>query len=694
MAQTESTNLEFKIKIDGVEQSVNSIDKLKEHAITLRKEFETTTDPKRFNQLQTELTKTNTILNTMNQTIEGADPQKLAASFFKLAEGVNGAFQISKIAGFGDKTVEVEKAIMQILSLRAIAEGILEGAIAAKNIQQTIANVSTSLNTAAESKNIIVKGLATAAQWALNKAVSANPYVLAATAIIAMGSALYYFIGGSEEAKKKQDDFNIATMRSVVASNIQAKNDKENIKLQAQANLISAKRILTYQDEIDLLSIKTLQQQDALKTAEDLASQEVQNIDNDLRAAMMRKAAQTDIDALQAKKVESLLKEKKASEDLHNFLLYKETNVGAEIAKIKRKYIDLNIDREFKYRARKISLMNDGIEKEKALAKLEYDQSIESAKRAGESKVNLYKLYQKKLEEIKLKKIQKDLEFDRKYSESKAAIQDEEDVKLKQKEDKVFEDEEKQKEDKVKADNKARKELFDNLNDTSLSYKKMHKEINNAYENGLITKQQYQDESAKLLQLQLQDYGLLVGAVNNAFGAIMQNLDQSSDAYKVFALGQIVANQGIATANAAAAAFSPANIENILSGGTAGLIKMGIFVANLTATFGQIYSTVSKFEDGGMVNGASHKNGGVKYAVGGTVAELEGGEAILNKRAMAQPVLRDIAGIINSVGGGVNFGNTKTNTSNNPQRVVLVYQDVKDMINKVNIVESNSKFRM
>ena len=34
-----------------------------------------------------------------------------------------------------------------------------------------------------------------------------------------------------------------------------------------------------------------------------------------------------------------------------------------------------------------------------------------------------------------------------------------------------------------------------------------------------------------------------------------------------------------------------------------------------------------------MVKGPSHKNGGVKFNVGGEVVELEGGEAVINKKS-------------------------------------------------------------
>ena len=48
--------------------------------------------------------------------------------------------------------------------------------------------------------------------------------------------------------------------------------------------------------------------------------------------------------------------------------------------------------------------------------------------------------------------------------------------------------------------------------------------------------------------------------------------------------------------------------------------------------------------DGGMFQGASHANGGVKFAVGGRIHEAEGGEAIINKRStsMFKPLLSAI----------------------------------------------------
>jgi len=60
-----------------------------------------------------------------------------------------------------------------------------------------------------------------------------------------------------------------------------------------------------------------------------------------------------------------------------------------------------------------------------------------------------------------------------------------------------------------------------------------------------------------------------------------------------------------------------------------------------------------KFAKGGMVHGARHAQGGVKFAVGGRVAELEGGEAVINRKSTK--MFRSQLSAMNVAGGGVKF---------------------------------------
>lgn len=102
--------------------------------------------------------------------------------------------------------------------------------------------------------------------------------------------------------------------------------------------------------------------------------------------------------------------------------------------------------------------------------------------------------------------------------------------------------------------------------------------------------------------------------------------------------------------------LADAIIKSIL---TAAQVAMtGIQVASInaqappTAELGGVMDD-SFFQTGGMVNGKSHANGGEKFAVGGRVVELEGGEAVINKKstAMFKPMLSQM----NVAGGGRKF---------------------------------------
>ena len=153
-------------------------------------------------------------------------------------------------------------------------------------------------------------------------------------------------------------------------------------------------------------------------------------------------------------------------------------------------------------------------------------------------------------------------------------------------------------------------------------------------------------------------------------------------------------------------------LGNVLGEGGSGTVRGG------ERGEGSFSPTVSQFErggmlDGGIFQGASHANGGVKFRVGGTIHEAEGGEAIINKRntAMFKPILS----AINSYGGnGKKFadGGITTSlsnkfatggiTSNNiqelisgsmgTQKVVIVESDITSTQNRVNAIESQATF--
>jgi len=119
---------------------------------------------------------------------------------------------------------------------------------------------------------------------------------------------------------------------------------------------------------------------------------------------------------------------------------------------------------------------------------------------------------------------------------------------------------------------------------------------------------------------------------------------------------------------------------------------------------------VETYANGGMVQGKSHAQGGEKFAVGGRVVELEGGEAVINKRSTS--MFKGQLSAMNAAGGGVkfadgglmnmpSFASSQFNATsqqnmmgamNSNSRVVVVEADITDSQNTVGIIEAEATF--
>ena len=120
--------------------------------------------------------------------------------------------------------------------------------------------------------------------------------------------------------------------------------------------------------------------------------------------------------------------------------------------------------------------------------------------------------------------------------------------------------------------------------------------------------------------------------------------------------------------------------------------------------------TVEEFANGGMVHGKSHAFGGEKFAVGGRVVELEGGEAVINKRSTA--MFRGQLSAMNAAGGGVKFAdggllnmpsftqqqfnavgqNQMMGAVSQGSKVVVVESDITQTQQSVSVIESQVTF--
>ena len=117
---------------------------------------------------------------------------------------------------------------------------------------------------------------------------------------------------------------------------------------------------------------------------------------------------------------------------------------------------------------------------------------------------------------------------------------------------------------------------------------------------------------------------------------------------------------------------------------------------------------IEEFANGGLVHGKSHAQGGEKFSVGGRVVELEGGEAVINKRSTA--MFSSQLSAMNAAGGGVKFAdggllnqpsfsnqqfnaigqNQMINSMSNSSKVVVVEADITASQNTVSVIQSQA----
>ena len=142
-----------------------------------------------------------------------------------------------------------------------------------------------------------------------------------------------------------------------------------------------------------------------------------------------------------------------------------------------------------------------------------------------------------------------------------------------------------------------------------------------------------------------------VTTITDAFSSMLDSFAEDNEALAAFAKTVALFNIGLSTAEAiskgVAAAQSvpfPGNIAAIAT-----------TIASVMANVAKAKQLVSKeknpkYADGGEISGPSHASGGV-------LIEAEGGEGIINKHSMSNPLLRSIASAVNVAGGGVPFSN-------------------------------------
>lgn len=157
----------------------------------------------------------------VNESLSGATPDvKVWDGMAELIEAAASGFQTyAGVLGMSEEKQEaLTKTIAKMATIQAGANTVVKIGkmlqkdsniiMAVTKVQTMAATAAIKLKTAAEVKGKAATVAATIAQKALNAAANANPYVLLASALIAVGTAIYKFTKKSNEAERQQEEFN------------------------------------------------------------------------------------------------------------------------------------------------------------------------------------------------------------------------------------------------------------------------------------------------------------------------------------------------------------------------------------------------------------------------------------------------------------------------------------------------------
>ena len=180
----------------------------------------------------------------------------------------------------------------------------------------------------------------------------------------------------------------------------------------------------------------------------------------------------------------------------------------------------------------------------------------------------------------------------------------------------------------------------------------------------------------------LESQAALVGSTISLLSRDEESRKKNGKLIKALALAEIAINTQKALMNVEVNEKSPLFLPNLFSGGLAGLTigtaqKIAIIAQGITSA---AIVTQQKFAKGGILNGPSHANGGIKTPFG----ELEGGEAVINKKSTKK--YGGILSAINEAEGGKRFARGGVlgvpNVSNAPNNSNL---DIIRAINSINM---------
>lgn len=162
-----------------------------------------------------------------------------------IVTGVAAAFSIAQgaTALLGNESKELQEALVRVQAAQAILNGLTEVSNllekqsaaykAVSRVQSLAAAAAKSLETAAESKNILIRGAAILSQKALNAVMKANPVFILIGAFTLLGGALAFFSTRSKDAANNSELLNLRLeeQNRILEGNLKAIDDAGEIRL-------------------------------------------------------------------------------------------------------------------------------------------------------------------------------------------------------------------------------------------------------------------------------------------------------------------------------------------------------------------------------------------------------------------------------------------------------------------------------
>lgn len=243
-------------------------------------------------KLSNALQQTNTITRNLSSDVP------LLGAFTEGLNGMVGAYQaaVGAEALFGNGNKDLQETLVKVTSITAIAQGLQqslnlvkkEGALAtaALVVQEKIANIQKVISIGLESKSIVIRYAAIAAQKALNFAMSVNPILILVTALATFIAAIYVYTQATKAAVEEQAIFNglidnATKGLEAYTEGVQNATDKQNAFLKdagasASTILSNTGRGLAIQQQalIDALGEATRAQEIARKSTSKTAAED------------------------------------------------------------------------------------------------------------------------------------------------------------------------------------------------------------------------------------------------------------------------------------------------------------------------------------------------------------------------------------------------------------------------------------